>query len=242
MVSLFVLARDAQEAAAEAERADDAMTQGYVYGWTAILGAVRRDVPLTGLNARRLLKLVADTGLRTWQPAAEQFERWSRSMSGDGRFSAGELRAARPALKDVGQDKIVTPVIGVLAAEAEVRNRRGDEALALVEELITEIRASGLRWQEAELLRVSDEARLVGPFADPDCAGRDLEAAVAVAREQGARAFQLRAALSLAKLYQSIARTGEAKSILSSALEGFKPTPEVPEIAEAQALFATMPS
>ena len=138
-------ARDAWEAAAEAERADDAMTQGYVYGWAATFGAVRRDVALTGLNAHHLLKLVADTGLRTWAPAAEQFERWSRSMSGDGRFSAGELRAARPALKDVGHDKIVTPVIGVLAAEAEVRNGRADEALALVEELITEIRASGLR-------------------------------------------------------------------------------------------------
>jgi hypothetical protein len=173
------------------------MTQGFVCGWAATFGAVRRDVPLTGLNARRLLKLVADTGLRTWAPAAEQFERWSRSMSGDGRFSAGELRAARPALKDVGHDKIITPVIGVLAAEAEVRNGRADEALALVEELITEIRASGLRWQEAELLRVSGEARLLGPSADPDRAGRDLEAAVAVAREQGARAFELRAALSL---------------------------------------------
>ena len=208
-------ARDAQEAAAEAERADDAMTRGFVCGWAATFGAVRRDVPLTGLNARRLLKLVADTGLRTWAPAAEQFERWSRSMSGDVPFSAGELRAARPALKDVGHDKIVTPVIGVLAAEAEVRNGRADEALALVEDFITEIRASGLRWQEAELLRVSGEARLLGPSADPDRAGRDLEAAVAVAREQGARAFKLRAALSLARLYQSTDRPLEARTTSS---------------------------
>ena len=234
-------ARDAQEAAAEAERADDAMTQGYVYGWAAIFGAVRRDVPLTGLNSRRLLKLVADTGLRTWAPAAEQFERWSRSMSGDGRFSAGELRAARPALKDVGHYKIVTPVIGLLAAEAEVRNGRADEALALVEELITEIRASGLRWQEAELLRVSGEARLLGPSADPDRAGRDLEAAVAVAREQGARAFELRAALSLARLYQSTDRAPEAYAVLAPALEGFSPTPEFLEIEEAQTFLTALP-
>ena len=234
-------ARDAQEAAAEAERADDAMTQGYVYGWAATFGAVRRDVPQTGLNARRLLKLVADTGLRTWAPAAEQFERWSRSMSGDGQFSAGELRAARPTLKDVGHDKIVTPVIGVLAAEAQVRNGRADEALALVEELITEIRASGLRWQEAELLRVSGEARLLGPSSDPDRAGRDLEAAVAVAREQGARAFELRAALSLAKLYQSSDRRLEAHNVLAPALEGFSPTLEFPEIEEAQTFLTALP-
>jgi class 3 adenylate cyclase/predicted ATPase len=235
-------ARDAQEAAAEAERADDAMTQGFVCGWAATFGAVRRDVLLTGLNARRLLKLVADTGLRTWAPAAEQFERWSRSVSGDGPFSAGELRAARPALKDVGHDKILTPVIGVLAAEAEVRNGRAHEALALVEELITEIRVSGLRWQEAELLRVSGEARLLGPSADPDRAGRDLEAAVAVAREQGACAFELRAALSLAKLYHSTRHPLKAHDVLAPALEGFSPTPEFPEIEEARRLLGSLGS
>jgi predicted ATPase len=161
--------------------------------------------------------------------------------SRDAPFSASELRAARPALKDVGHDKIVTPVIGVLAAEAEVRNGRPDEALALVEELITEIRASGLRWQEAELLRVSGEARLLGPSADPDRAGRDLEAAVAVAREQGARAFELRAALSLARLYQSTDNPLDAHDVLAPAFEGFSPTPEFPEIEEAQTFLTALP-
>ena len=186
---------------------------------------------------------MADTGLRTWAPAAQEFERWSRSMSaGDIMFSAGQLRAGRLAFKDVGHDKIITPIIGVLAAEAEVRKGRADQALALTKELITEIRASGLRWQEAELLRVSGEARQLGHSADPDRAGHDLIAAVDVAREHGARTFQLRAALSLARFYQSIARGSEAKSILGSALEGFRPTPTFPEIVEAQALFATLPS
>jgi hypothetical protein len=47
----------------------------------------------------------------------------------------------------------------------------------------------------------------------------------------------LRAALSLAKLYQSTARPIEAHDILAPALEGFAPTSEMPEIAEAQALL-----
>ena len=233
-------ARDADRAAAEAERADEAMTQGYVYGWAAVLGALRRDVPFTKVNARRLLKLVTDTGLHTWAPAAEQLDRWARSMSGDDAFSARELYAARPALKDVGYDKIVTPVIGVLAAEAEVRNGRADESLTLVEELLAEIRASGLRWQEAELLRVCGEARLLGSSANPNPAAQDLEAAIAVAREQGARAFELRAALSLAKLYHSTRRPLQANDVLAGAVKGFSPTPELPEIAEAQTLLAAL--
>ena len=233
-------ARYAQEAVAEAEGADDAMTKGYVYGWAVLLAAIRRDVPLTGFNSRHLLNVVADTGLRAWAPAAEQFERWSRSTSGGRPFAASELRAARPVLKEVGHDKLVTPVIGVLAAEAEVRNGRADEALALLGELIAEVRASGLRWHEAELLRVTGEARLFGPSADPDRAGRDLEAAIAVAHEQRARAFELRAALSLAKLYHSTRLPLKAHDVLAPALKGFSPTPEFPEIAEARTLLAAL--
>jgi hypothetical protein len=50
----------------------------------------------------------------------------------------------------------------------------------------------------------------------------------------------LRAALSLAKLYQSTSRPVEAHTVLVPALEGFSATPEMPEIAEAQALMATL--
>ena len=64
--------------------------------------------------------------------------------------------------------------------------------------------------------------------------------AIAVAKQQGARSFELRAALSLAKLYQSTGRPANAHAILAPALEGFSPTPEMPEIAEAQALLAAL--
>ena len=52
--------------------------------------------------------------------------------------------------------------------------------------------------------------------------------------------FGLLAALSLAKLYQSTGRPAEAHAVLAPALEGFSPTPEMPEIAEAQALLAAL--
>jgi predicted ATPase len=230
-------AKDAEEATAEAERAADAMTQGYVYGWTAALGAVRRDAPQTGFNARRLLQLVADTGLRTWAPAAQEFERWSRSMSADGMFSAAELRAGRLALKEVGYDKIVTPVIAVLAAEAEVRNGRADEALALTEELIAEIRASGLRWQEAELLRVCGEARALGPSADPDRAARDFEAAIDVAKQQKAKSFELRAAMSLTRLWRDRGKVQQARELLAPVYGWFTEGFDTRDLKEAKALL-----
>jgi tetratricopeptide (TPR) repeat protein len=61
-----------------------------------------------------------------------------------------------------------------------------------------------------------------------------------VAKQQGARSFELRGALALAKLYQSTGRPVEAHTVLAPALESFSPTPEMPEIAEAQSLFGTL--
>jgi len=62
---------------------------------------------------------------------------------------------------------------------------------------------------------------------------RIREVGLAVTRRQGARSYGLRAALSLAKLYQSTNRRVEAYEVLDAALEGFSPTPEFPEIGEA---------
>jgi hypothetical protein len=56
----------------------------------------------------------------------------------------------------------------------------------------------------------------------------------------GTRSLGLRASLSLAKLYQSTDRPAEAHAVLAPALEGFASSPEVPEIAEAQALLAAL--
>ena len=62
-------------------------------------------------------------------------------------------------------------------------------------------------------------------------------ASIAIAKEHGALNPVLLASLSLAKLYQSTARLTEAQAVLAPALAGFSPTPEMAEIAEAQALL-----
>jgi hypothetical protein len=59
---------------------------------------------------------------------------------------------------------------------------------------------------------------------------------------QKARSFELRAALSLAKLYHSTDRPADAHAVLAPALEGFSPTPEFPEIEQAQTLIAALAS
>jgi hypothetical protein len=57
--------------------------------------------------------------------------------------------------------------------------------------------------------------------------------ATAVAQQQNAKSFELRAALSLAKLYQSSGRAADAHAVLAPVLECVSPTPEFPEITSA---------
>ena len=108
-----------------------------------------------------------------------------------------------------------------------------DEALATCDRL-------GYRAFEAELHRVRGEILLKRDPANPAPAEDAFLTAIAVAKRQGTRSFELRATLSLPKLYQSTARPADAHAVLAPALEGFAPTTEMPEFAEAQVLLAAL--
>ena len=125
-------------------------------------------------------------------------------------------------------------------AEAEAQAGDPDRAVAILDEALATCDRIGYRAFEAELHRVRGEILLKRDPADPAPAEEAFLTAIAVAKQQGTRSFELRAALSLAKLYQSTARPAEAHAVLAPALEGFSPTPEMPEIAEAQALLAAL--
>ena len=119
---------------------------------------------------------------------------------------------------------------------------RLDEGLVIVDQVIAESERSGVRWFEAESHRVRGEILLKRDPANTAPAEEAFLAAIAIAQQQKARSFEFRAALSLAKLYQSTGRPSDAHAVLAPALEGFSPTPEFPEIAEAQALLAVLAS
>ena len=99
---------------------------------------------------------------------------------------------------------------------------------------------TGYRAFEAELHRARGDILLKRDAANPAPAEEAFLTAIAVAKQQGTRSFELRAALALAKLYQATARPAEAHAVLTPALDGFAPTSQMPEIAEAQALLGTL--
>jgi tetratricopeptide (TPR) repeat protein len=164
-------------------------------------------------------------------------------------WAASKLKGGSHGLEDMlrGVDRlrqqgilIFDGLLKIELAKIEVQEGDFDRAIATVDEALATSDLTGYRAFEAELHRVRGEILLKRDPAIPAPAEQSLQAAFAVARQQGARTFELRAALALAKLYQSTGRPAEAHDVLAPALEGFSPTPAMPEIGEAQALLSQL--
>ena len=87
------------------------------------------------------------------------------------------------------------------------------DALATAEHSLAWIRTQGERLFEAEALRVRGDA--LRALRDPDGAEASYRSAVAVAREQGARLFELRTVIASSRLQHSLGRTADARTDLA---------------------------
>jgi class 3 adenylate cyclase/tetratricopeptide (TPR) repeat protein len=146
------------------------------------------------------------------------------------------------ALSDYGAlgMRSFVPLYEGLRAQLDAEGPSIDSALARIEDALAIADQTGEHWTDSMLHRIHGEILLKRDPSNLAPAEEALRTAITVARQQGARSFNLLAALALARLYQSTARVFEAHSVLASALEGFTPTPEMPEITEAESLFAAL--
>jgi predicted ATPase len=132
------------------------------------------------------------------------------------------------------------PSLEAALAEAEARAGETDAGLRRVDDALAELGRTEQRWYEAEMHRIRAEILLKRDPSDTAAAEQSLQAAIAIAQSQKARSFELRAALSLAKLYRAANRDADAHAVLAPAVEGFPPTEQFPELTEAQALLEAL--
>jgi class 3 adenylate cyclase/predicted ATPase len=228
-----------EDALARADETAHAPTRAFVYRTIALYQMLRGDPQA----ARRIATIVVDLGrehgMALWLTAGEMDSNWARAWLSDRESGMTGLREALAAYLAQG-NKLFVPLFQGWLAELEAEGqyahgplRRIDEALALASE-------TGERWADALLHRIRGAILLKRDPTNPAPAEEALLAAIAIAQAQKARSFELQAALALAKLYQSTNQPVEAHAVLAPALEGFSPTPEMPELAEAQELLAAL--
>jgi len=202
---------------------------------TAVFELMRGDLLRAAPYAVELAQLAREHDLPLWRAWGIFLEGLVRAKSG-GPGGLEEIRRGDQLLRNQNV-LIFDGLLKIGLAGAEARAGDPDRAIATVDEALATAERTGHRAFDAELHRVRGEILLERDPANTAPAEGAFQTAVAVAKQQGTRSFELRASLSLAKLYQSTGRPADAHDVLAPALEGFSPTPEMPESAEAQALL-----
>jgi tetratricopeptide (TPR) repeat protein len=205
-------------------------------GWKSNLEVIRGDAPAALVAAEALKALSREHGMAHWRAVAELTTGWAHGRLHDPSGGAAELTKAVATLAGQGA-RLQRNVSEALLAEIEVETLGVESALARIDGVLTDAAQAESRSDLTFIHRLRGNILLKRDPPDLSSAEDAYRTAIATAKEQGARSYELLASLSLAKLYQSMDRRADARAVLAPALEGFSPTPEMPEIAEAQALL-----
>jgi predicted ATPase len=107
----------------------------------------------------------------------------------------------------------------------------------VVTEALASAEAGGARGANAELHRLRGEVLRCLPSPDWTEVGACFRTALAVAREQGTRGFELRAAASLARLWHEQGRRAEARALLAPVYGWFTEGLATPDLKAAKMLL-----
>ncbi|HMJ56952.1 MAG TPA: AAA family ATPase [Polyangiaceae bacterium] len=201
---------------------------------TALAHMWRREPEKTLETARRALQVAREVGSPVWQGRAMSLHHWAATVLEPQTAKAHfeELSSSLSGLLGAGPygRTAFTPCVAQVyaaAGHADRALRELDDALAFVEVSDERVWSSELHRLRGELLAANDPAE----------AQRAFTRALEISREQGARSFELRAALSLAKLDRGAkkrARLEDLRRVYASFAEGF----ETADLVEARALLA----
>jgi len=180
-------------------------------------------------------------GLGMWQVDSMALKGWLAIKRGD---TAAGLELLTTALAEFKQGRLGLhqPIFVGALAEALGAVGRAPEGLATIEEAVAEAMRNEAGWCLPELLRIRGELRLrrALPYASL-AAEADFRDSMAQAGRQGARSWELRSAMSLARLWQAQGRDAAAGSMLRPIYASFTEGFDSADLKAAQALLAVLP-
>ena len=112
-----------------------------------------------------------------------------------------------------------------------------DNAWQKIDETMTAMEITKEKWCEAEVNRIAGEVELKSPAPDPEKAEVYFDRALAVAREQQAKSWELRAAMSLARLWRDQGKVQQARDLLAPVYGWFTEGFETRDLKEAKVLL-----
>jgi class 3 adenylate cyclase/tetratricopeptide (TPR) repeat protein len=200
------------------------------------LAGLSRDVIMLQSTTSELLALGQSHGLPVWTAVATGFA--GKLLVEQGELSEG-IRQIKAGMDTLFGLKVILlrPWFCCWAAEAYAAQGEVAEGLAMLRQG-WEAAEGGERWMNAELHRIKGELLRIGLNANLQDAERNMCEALAVARAQGSRSLELRAANSVARLWLRQDRGREAGLLLKPIVEWFAEGPETTDIREAATILA----
>jgi predicted ATPase len=204
--------------------------------WAAELHHLRREALLTQARAEAAMTVAIDQGFPQYVAEATYLRGWALAESGQGEAGRAQIRQGLAAYQTTGTARD-RPYSLALLAEASAKVRQTAEGLEALAEALATLDRSGVRWWEAELYRLRGELLLQHAVAQPEEAEACFQQALAVARRQQAKSLELRAAMSLARLWQRQGKRTEAGELLAEVYGWFTEGFDTADLQEARALL-----
>ena len=158
----------------------------------------------------------------------------------------GDVKVGVPMLKEAIQTLracrygLVTAILRTALVEGLLHMGQNDSALTVVDESIAEIDKNGDLFHKPELLRLKGSILLSASPADVDTAEAHYREALDLASNLSARAWELKAATTLAFLWSKQARDEEARDLLAPVVAGFTEGFHTPDVSSARSLLGQL--
>ena len=204
--------------------------------WACVFRDFRREFPAVREYARDLIALSTEHEASQWLAAGTIIDGAALAELGEGTAAIARIRSG---LADYGSTgaQLFVPYFLSLLARACLKIGQPHEGLRAIGEALERARATGERVWEAELVRLQGELRLAAAPNGVDEAMECFRRAIEIARGQGARSWELRAGLSLARRLAAKGRHAEARGTLAGVYDWFTEGFDTADLQEAKALL-----
>ena len=200
---------------------------------------MRREGYAVQDRAEALIALGTEQGLPTWLGMGTILRGWALAQQGHGAEGLSQIREGLAAWRSTGSEMWRSQFLALLA-ESYGKDEQVEEGLRTVAEALAFVERTEERYYEAELYRLKGELTLQ-QSQDAAEAETCFRKAIEIAQKQQAKSWELRAATSLARLWQGQGKRAEARELLAPVYNWFTEGFDTADLKDAKELLDALP-
>jgi len=227
------------DAVALAHELSHPITLAWARCWAAVVSQFRRDVPAVHAQAEAAIALATEQGFAQWAALGTSLRGWALAMQGQGEEGMAQLRQGTTTWRATGATLNVPYLCTLLADVCDHLGRPAD-GLQTLAEAHTLVEQHEERYWEAEAHRLRGVLLLRQTGTPQAEAEAWLQRALDVARRQQAKSLELRAAMSLSRLWQQQGKRAAAHALLAPIYGWFTEGFDTADLQEAKALLEAL--